>query len=798
MSASPADEHLPAAEHTCIHHTLQHAPAVVPQRRTPSATRGRRASASDAPALRLVFANETLVGDVRACSRAGQAVSVGKPAQPTDTCSDSVGLTTDCVFVCEEANVLTESKRAFLSDRVLPVVASWFGAALRIRRPVLGPLVVGDASCDLGSGAVNMPARLVTAGSASTDVLIVVTARPIAGATIAFAGHCQQDEGTASPYAPKRPTVGHVNIDPASLEGVDERGSGGGLHEGAVDAVLKVLVHEVFHALGFTHSKLREFPCPDAPGFDRHNVSGHEPRGCPAGRDPVLVRSAPVSRGVHSVSWLVTPKVAEMARRHFNCSAGPAGSGACGEGDECIDGLPLEDCHGGADCSVGSGTRSSHWEKRVLHGELMVGVSHAGQSSSISDMSLALFEDSGWYVADYGVTSPRCLFAREWCADAGATPPEPPREPLLWGRGRGCAFVNGKCSGPAWKAGGYFCEASSGPEREACTVGRLSSGYCTLREHASPILPSSHRYFTDPRLGGRPMEDHCPIVSAYSDWNCREMPRGDAAERAERAAREQGEERSGASRCFTSSLHNGSAISAPYNGCYGHRCLSTTRLQLRVANEWLDCDASGEVRLEGWTGFARCPPAEELCAVAADLGWPEIGLVAPARGPAAGGMPITVSGRQLWDGVEAAPTVLVCGAPAPNVSARGATELVAITPPAPAASGGAALVGELQCHVKVRTRSGFETTAVSAFTYAGQPAPKQCRVDNSNGWDSTAVLTLIVCIWPYVMTAIAAIAGYKLVRSVFGHTRNIRRMKFAARAPGLARRPIDDDDDLRL
>ena len=61
--------------------------------------------------------------------------------------------------------------------------------------------------------------------------------------------------------------------------------------------------------------------------------------------------------------------------------------------------MPLEDCMGGGDCTEGSGTRASHWEARVMAGDLMVGAlsSSDGRTTAISDLTLALFEDSGWY-----------------------------------------------------------------------------------------------------------------------------------------------------------------------------------------------------------------------------------------------------------------------------------------------------------------------------------------------------------------------------------------------------------------
>ena len=37
-----------------------------------------------------------------------------------------------------------------------------------------------------------------------------------------------------------------------------------------------------------------------------------------------------------------------------------------------------------------------------------------------------------------------------------------PREPLLWGQGRGCGFVSGRCNQNAWKAPGeHLCDSAA-------------------------------------------------------------------------------------------------------------------------------------------------------------------------------------------------------------------------------------------------------------------------------------------------------------------------------------------------
>ena len=113
---------------------------------------------------------------------------------------------------------------------------------------------------------------------------------------------------------------------------------------------------------------------------------------------------------------LSTPKVVATARRHYGCTCGEAGAAASAS---CLDGVPLEDCLGGADCSTGTGTAGSHWEKRIAHGEIMTGTAGASaHRSPISDLTLAVFEDAGWYQPVYTVGEPLCEYEPSWCAAA--------------------------------------------------------------------------------------------------------------------------------------------------------------------------------------------------------------------------------------------------------------------------------------------------------------------------------------------------------------------------------------------
>lgn len=74
---------------------------------------------------------------------------------------------------------------------------------------------------------------------------------------------------------------------------------------------------------------------------------------------------------------IITPKVVEATKKHFNC--------------ESVEGLEVED-------DGDEGTVASHWEERLMHSDYMCGMNSF--DTSISEMTLALFEDSGWYKSE--------------------------------------------------------------------------------------------------------------------------------------------------------------------------------------------------------------------------------------------------------------------------------------------------------------------------------------------------------------------------------------------------------------
>ena len=88
-----------------------------------------------------------------------------------------------------------------------------------------------------------------------------------------------------------------------------------------------------------------------------------------------------------------------IAKQHFNCSS--------------LTGVPLM-----GENPLGDGSRGSHWETRLVADEIMA----YGNGGVVSSLTLAIMEDTGFYLAQH--------------ENAGC---------LAWGRAQGCAFVSSRC-----------------------------------------------------------------------------------------------------------------------------------------------------------------------------------------------------------------------------------------------------------------------------------------------------------------------------------------------------------------
>lgn len=249
-----------------------------------------------------------------------------------------------------------------------------------------------------GQDCKAMPGSVPGPGISDTDFVFYVSTRQTErchkGLTVAYAAHCQQEA------AMDRPIAGHANLCPNGISTKPQE----------LQTLLSTMKHEILHALGFSVSLYAFFR--DEQGKPR------TPRKPDTGKPYMneklqihqwsnttirkVTRDRWSVRGGHTtktIDMMVTPKVVEETRRHFNCSL--------------LEGAELED-------QGGEGTALTHWEKRIFENEAMTGT-HT-QSPVFSRITLALMEDSGWYKVDYDKAIP-----------------------LTWGRNLGCDFAMKSC-----------------------------------------------------------------------------------------------------------------------------------------------------------------------------------------------------------------------------------------------------------------------------------------------------------------------------------------------------------------
>ena len=180
------------------------------------------------------------------------------------------------------------------------------------------------------------------------------------------------------------------------------------------------------------------------------------------------------------IYYIKSPTVLEKAKLHFGCNS--------------VKGIQLEN-YGGA------GSAGSHWESRYMLGDYMIATDYP--EIVISDISLAVFEDSGFYKVNYYSGG---LFR--------------------FGKGEGCNFFNQKCiiDGGTLFAN-EFCIKTQEP---FCTSGHISKGHCYIAEY-NYIINGQYQYFKNTKVGGYAPADYCPIsfdnlydkTNYYFPTNCK-------------------------------------------------------------------------------------------------------------------------------------------------------------------------------------------------------------------------------------------------------------------------------------
>jgi len=267
------------------------------------------------------------------------------------------------------------------------------------------------------------------------------------------------------------------------------------------------------------------------------------------------------------VSFVNSPRVLTAARQHFNCPT--------------ITGIPLES-------QGGTGSAGSHWEARYMLGDYMISTNYI--DNVISDITLALFEDSGLYKVNYYSGG---LFK--------------------FGKNMGCEFFNQNCiEGGSTSFPNDFCTVQNQP---FCSRTKLMKGQCIITSQDDTI-PKRYRYFSDSDVGGFEPANYCPVsntVSQSSDYYHASCRVGSTS-----LSSDFGEVIGNSSFCFLSSLlpSNSQLSSSSRSICYQVECDSENKqIIVNIGNNKVYCPTNGGTidNPSGFKGSINCPEYYEIC-----------------------------------------------------------------------------------------------------------------------------------------------------------------------------------------
>jgi leishmanolysin len=241
----------------------------------------------------------------------------------------------------------------------------------------------------------------------------------------------------------------------------------------------------------------------------------------------------------------------ERLRKHFGCPTLP--------------GAFLEN-------EGGDGSAGSHFERKIFMNEYMTASQISDQR--MTEFTLAFLEGTGWYKVNYEMA-----------------------EPIYWGKGQGCQFVEGSCVSESTgkPSFGEFCSTAGS---QGCTFHRRHGGHCGDQESSSGQAPSDI------------FADNCPYVNAYANVDC-ENP--DSSSRSIIGAEVYGQN----SKCFMGTLYPTGALKKEYQYCLQSKCLKQENgdyhLKLMFGSTSVECTKEEYVNVSGYSGTINCPDPNQFC-----------------------------------------------------------------------------------------------------------------------------------------------------------------------------------------
>ena len=334
-----------------------------------------------------------------------------------------------------------------------------------------------------------------------------------------------------------------------------------------------LLLHGITHILGFSYNLFSSFP-----GQLSSTI--------------IIEKEIRTNKEKYKIR---TPKVLEFARKYFNCDK--------------INGVELENTE--------DNINPAHWEARILLGEYMNSEPYTPEQV-ISEFTLSLLEDSGWYKINYYT---------------GGL--------MRFGKNQGCNFIDKDCL--TYKSFIYevnfkneFCDPSINWV-PSCSSGRQSRSYCSTE--LNEIDPDFQRFGN---YRGRANTDFCFVNDFYPSeenlvhyvGNCKKgegnygsniLYNDNIKESNSKIPESFGEKYGNNSFCVLSSvipkikknkdtqIYN-KYLDVIHSMCYPMFCTEKS-LTIQINNQYIVCPRSGgKVQLLGdFSGDLYCPDYNLIC-----------------------------------------------------------------------------------------------------------------------------------------------------------------------------------------
>ena len=282
---------------------------------------------------------------------------------------------------------------------------------------------------------------------------------------------------------------------------------------------------------------------------------------------PGLFEKWGLMKKINDIYYINSPNALSKAKQHFNCDS--------------LTGIPLEN-------QGDKGSAGSHWEARYMLTDYMMSTNYV--EPTISDITLALFEDSGIYQVNYYTGG---LFK--------------------FGKNKGCAFFNRKCLyGGTTSFPDEFCTNFN---QDSWTNARTNKGSCLIYKYNTEV-PEEYRYFTNPKYGGFYPADYCPVTAVDSNLKKNDyLPT--SCKYGTSSLSDYGEIIGETSFCFNSSLlPSSSTLEQKYRSiCYEVECDNTNKqIIIKYGSSSVKCPTSGgSLNPSGFKGNVICPKYYDIC-----------------------------------------------------------------------------------------------------------------------------------------------------------------------------------------